>query len=97
MNNKLTRLSERRQQLVAQAAAQRTALAQNIDPLRSPLALADKGLAAVRYVKQRPVLMIGAVALLGTLLRPLHVGKWLQGGLAAFQVVRNIRSLLPKS
>ncbi|MGZ8262289.1 MAG: YqjK family protein, partial [Methylotenera sp.] len=54
MNKKLTRLSERRQQLVAQAAAQRTVLAQNIGPLRSPLALADKGLAAVRYVKQRP-------------------------------------------
>lgn len=96
MNKKLARLSERRQQLVAQAAAQRTALAQNLEPWRTPLALADKGLAAVRYVKQRPALIIGAVALFG-MLRPIRVGKWLQGGLAAFQMVRSLRSLLPKS
>ena len=47
MNEKLIRLAERRERLVAQAAAQRMALAQNIEPWRNPLARADQGLAAL--------------------------------------------------
>ncbi len=88
MNKKLARLAERRQQLVAQAAAQRAALAQNLESWRAPLALADRGLLALHYVKRHPSLMVGAVALLAVL-RPTRVGKWLQGGWMVFQVARN--------
>jgi len=44
MNEKLLRLAERRERLIAQAAAQRVALAQSIEPWRIPLAVADQGL-----------------------------------------------------
>ncbi|MDP1644838.1 MAG: hypothetical protein Q8K35_07330 [Thiobacillus sp.] len=40
MNKKLAHLAERRSQLVAQSAAQRTVLAHNLEPWRARLALA---------------------------------------------------------
>lgn len=96
MNEKLQHLAERRQQLVAQAAVQRAALAQHVEPWRTPLALVDHGLAAARYVKRHPGLMIGAVALLAVL-RPTRAGQWLQSSWRLVNVVRNLRGWLPKS
>lgn len=97
MNEKLAYLAERRRQLVAQTAAQRSALAQHLEPWRPPLALVDRGLAVVRYCKQHPALVSGASVALLSMMRLTHVGKWLQGGWAAFQVARNLRSWLLKS
>jgi hypothetical protein len=91
MNGKLTRLAERRSLLIAQAAAQRTALATDMTPWRARLALADKGIAAVRYVRSRPALILG-VALLVAALRPRRAGTWLQRGLLAWQIGRRLRS-----
>lgn len=87
MNNKLAQLAARRQQLVAQAADQRTALAHNLEPWRARLALADRGIAGLRYIRRHPVLMVGAT-LLFSVLRPKGVGKWLQRGLAVWQIGR---------
>lgn len=95
MNKKLARLAERRQQLILQAAEQRIALTQNLAPLRKSIALADTGIAAVKYVKQHPVLMVGGATLLG-LLRPTRLGKWLQRGLVVFEIARNLRGWLSK-
>ena len=60
MNSTLTQLAERREHLVAQAAAQRTALAQNAAPWRAPLALAGLtgvflagGLAALGFARHK--------------------------------------------
>jgi hypothetical protein len=55
MNKKLRNLAERRESLVAEAAAQRLLIAQNIETWRTPLGLADRGLAAVSYIKSHPV------------------------------------------
>jgi hypothetical protein len=90
MNKKLARLAERRHQLVAQAAAQRTALARDLAPWRSRLALVDQGIAAVRYVRGHPVLM-GGIALLLAALRPGRVTKWLRRGWLAWQIGRRMR------
>jgi hypothetical protein len=90
MNKKLTRLAERRRLLVAQAAVQRTALTLNLAPWRARLALADKGLAAIRYVRRHPALMVGAALLLATL-RPRRVGTWLQRGWLAWEIGRRLR------
>lgn len=90
MNGKLTRLAERRSLLIAQAEAQRTALAINIAPWRARLALADKGIAVVRYVRSRPALILG-VALLVAALRPRRAGTWLQRGWLAWQIGRRLR------
>jgi hypothetical protein len=89
MNKKSIRLAERRSLLIAQAAAQRTALAHNLAPWRARLALADRGIAAVRYVRNRPGLLLAA-ALLVAALRPQRVGTWLQRGWLAWQIRRRL-------
>jgi len=89
MNKKLSRLIERREHLVAQAAAQRMALAQEIEPWRVPLARADQGLAALRFIKRHPVWLVGGVALLAAM-RPGGLGKWLRRSWIAWQVVHRL-------
>lgn len=96
MNKKLARISQRREQLIVQAAGQRAALAHQIEPLRSTLSLVDRAVSIVHYVKQHPAIAIGATALLGTL-RLNRAGKWLQRGWGAFLVTRNLRNWLLKS
>jgi hypothetical protein len=95
VNEKLIRLAERRERLVAQAAAQRMVLAQNIEPWRVPLARADQGLAVLRYIKGHPAWIVGGVALLAVLrpgrARAAGVGKWLTRGWATWQMVRKLR------
>jgi hypothetical protein len=90
MNEKLIRLAERRERLVAQAAAQRMALAQYIEPWRIPLARADLGLAALRFIKSHPAWLVGGGVLLAAL-RPGRVGKWLRRGWVTWQILHQLR------
>ena len=95
MNEKLIRLAERRERLVAQAEVQRIALAQNIEPWRMPLARVDQGLAMLSYIKRHPAWIVGGVALLAALrpgrARAAGVGKWLTRGWATWQMIRQLR------
>ncbi|MDZ4201380.1 MAG: YqjK family protein [Gallionella sp.] len=86
MNKKFDHLALRRKYLVALAAEQRTTLAQNIEPWRAPLARADQGLAALRFVSRHPAIGIVGVAALLAALRLGRVGKWLQIGWVAWQM-----------
>ena len=90
MNEKLIRLAERRERLVAQAAVQRMTLAQNIEPWRVPLARVDQGLAALRYIKSHPAWIVGGGVLLAAL-RLGRVGKWLRRGWVAWQMMHKLR------
>lgn len=85
------KLAERRRHLVAQASAQRMALAQNMAVWHRPLALADTGLAALRFIKSHPVWIAGGSLLLSSL-RPGGLGKWLRRGWLTWQVIRKLRS-----
>jgi len=89
MNSKLTQLAERRQLLVAQAAAQRTTLTDTLEPWRARLSLVDRGVAVLCYVRRHPILMVGA-SLLFAALRRRRVGRWLQHGLIAWQLGRRL-------
>jgi YqjK-like protein len=90
MNKKLRNLAERRESLVAEAAAQRLLIAQNIETWRAPLTLADRGLAAVSYIRSHPVWAAGASLGLLTAMRLSLAGKWLQRGWIVWQVVRKL-------
>jgi hypothetical protein len=90
MNDKLIRLAERRERLVAQAAAQRVVLTQNIEPWRQPLARADQGLAALRYIRSHPAWIVGGVVLLAVL-RLGRIGKWLGRGWVTWQMMHKLR------
>ncbi|HSI94669.1 MAG: YqjK-like family protein [Methylophilaceae bacterium] len=89
MNDKLIRLAERREHLIAQAEAQRTALARNVESWRQPLMLADQGFAAVRFVRRHPF-WIGGIVFLLTALRPGRIGEKLRRGWVAWQVIRKL-------
>jgi len=51
-------------------------LARNLEPWRMPLALADQGLAALRFIKNYPAAWVVGIVLFAVL-RPGRVGKWL--------------------
>lgn len=91
MKEKLLRLAERRERVLQQIAAQRTALKQGIEPWRNPLTRVDQGLAALRYIRSRPTWMIGG----GVLIAALRIGraKWLGRAWLAWQVVSKVRGL----
>jgi hypothetical protein len=90
MTDKSSHLVEQRENLINLAAAQRTALAQSIEPWRIPLARVDQGLAALQSLKRNPLWLVGGIVIL-TLLRPVRVVKWLRGGWLAWQVLGGLR------
>jgi hypothetical protein len=90
MNNKLLELAQKREHLIQEAAEQRVQLAQAMDAWRKPLALADKGVAAVTFIKKHPIWMAGGSAILLKVLQPTGVGKWVSRGWVAWQLVRKL-------
>lgn len=90
MNQKLIRLIERREHLVAQAAAQRTALAGDIQPWRARLAVVDQGLAGLRFLKRHPAWLVGGVVLVAAV-RPGSVGRWLERGWLTWRIMVRLR------
>lgn len=64
MNKQMREVMRRRGELLASIAAQREQVAQIGTRWQTPLALADQGLAAVHFLRSRPVLIAGMAALL---------------------------------
>ena len=87
MNAKLIELADQRATLVARAAAQRSELSQALASWRRPLALADRGLAAARYLRSNPMLLGGVVTFLMAL-RPWRLVKWLPRGWLTWRLAR---------
>ena len=90
MSAELSRLAARRNQLMAKAAVQRSALAHALEPWRPRLALVDQGVAAVRAIGRHPALIAGAVLVIAVL-RPRGTAKWLQRGWVVWQLGRSLR------
>jgi hypothetical protein len=63
MNEKSHGLTQRRSELLARIAVQREEMAEIGAEWNTPLALADQGMAAVRYLRQHPLLVVGAMAI----------------------------------
>lgn len=90
---KPTPLAERRAQLVAEAARQRIVLAQAIEPWKEPLAVADRGLAALDALRRHPLWLLGAIGVigaLGTLLGRTPARRWLGRGWVAWRLLRQL-------
>ena len=62
MNKRLFELKQRRGELLARIAAQREQVALAGAEWDAPLALADRGIAGVRYLRSHPLLVVGAMA-----------------------------------
>lgn len=91
MNLNLQNRAQRRSHLQAVAASQRAELGQCVERFRAPLALVDRGVEVIRFVRRNPLLVGGASALL-VALRPYRISKWLRRGWLAWQLVRRLRN-----
>ena len=63
MNKQMLEIMQRRGELLARIAAQREQVAEAGARWKAPLALADRGLAAARFLRARPLLVAGIAAL----------------------------------
>jgi YqjK-like protein len=94
MNAKLIELAERRKILVARAANQRAELSQAMAPWREALAVVDRSLVAVRYIRSYAALLVGVVAFVVPLL-PWRMAKWLRRDGLAWRVAHAVKRILP--
>ena len=85
--NAIERIRQRRAELIARAAHQRDDIATALRVLRAPLAVADKGVAAVAYVKNHPG--IAAAALVATaVISPRSTLRWAQRAIIVWRGIR---------
>ncbi len=92
MNENLQRLTRKRNNLVLEVAKQRAVLAETIEVLRPSIALADKGLVVIKFIKKHPFLMLGSCAVLFKVMRSHRIGKWFQDGWLTLQILRKLRN-----
>ena len=64
MNERMLAVMQRRGELLAKIATQREQVAQVGARWQAPLALADQGVAMLRFMRSRPALVAGVAALL---------------------------------
>jgi len=84
-------LAVRRARLIALAASQRQRLATDLEAWRRPLSLADRGIAAARFIGKHPAWIMGT-AMAPLAFRTGGLGGWLRRGFAAWQIVRRLRA-----
>ena len=87
MNRRLVQIRVRRERLLARAAAQRDEVALLVGRLRGPLAIADRGVVAVQYVREHPGAVLLAVAAL-VVLSPRRAFRWARRALLVWRGYR---------
>jgi len=95
MPSKRHHLAIKKAKLQAQASAQREALSIHAAEWQMRLKWVDKGLAATRFVKNNPGMILGAGALFA-MFTPMKAARILLGAWAALKGVRNISGLFSK-
>jgi hypothetical protein len=87
IGRRLAQIHARRERLIAKAAAQREEVALLLAPWQTPLAIADKGVAVVAYVRVHPEFVLIAVAALAVL-SPKRAYRWARRAFAAWRGYR---------
>lgn len=96
MNSRLIELAERRERLVARISRQRDELARHASPLKTVFTVADKGVAAARFLRRHPGLVAGTVGLF-VAWRPRRALLWLGRGWSLWKVVQRLRQRLGRA
>jgi len=91
MNSKMSAVMQRRGELLARIAAQREQAAEIGARWQAPLALADKGLAVVRFLRSHPALVAGVAALF--VIRRRNVAGLVKGGWRVWKGYRYFSAL----
>ena len=87
----MDRIRQRRAELIARAAHQRDDIATALGALRTPLAMADKGVAAVTYVKNHPGIAAAAIVT-AVVISPRRALRWAQGAVLVWRGIRWVQS-----
>lgn len=87
-------MMQRRGELLARIAAQREQMAETGARWQAPLALADQGLAVMRFLRSHPVLVTGVVALF--VIRRRGVVGLVKGGWRVWKGYRFLTALAEK-
>lgn len=85
--SRIAQLEARRSVLIARAAEQRVVLAGAAEPWRRPLAIADRGVAMVRFFKRYPAFLAAACVVL-LVLKPGPTFRWGRRGYFAWRAWR---------
>jgi len=95
MSSKRHHLAIKKAKLQAEASAQREELSIHAAYWQMRLKWVDKGLAATRFVKNNPGMILGAGALFA-MFTPMKAARILLGAWAALKGIRNIGGLFSK-
>lgn len=95
MNEKLFELTQHRSELLARIADQRKQMAGIESELSVPLALADQGLVAVRFLRRHPLLVAGTMAFF--VIRRQSVAGLVWGVWRVWKGYRNFASITDKT
>lgn len=97
MARRLIEIGIRRGRLIERIASQRQLLGQQMQPVRSALHGADRGVAGLRagvdYVRQHAAIVLAAAALF-VILKPRRSWRWAQRGFLAWRAWRAVRRQL---
>lgn len=88
MNHQLQNLEKKRERLIAEAASQRGLVGHFANSLHKPLAMTDKCLNVLSYIKHHPILLAGSGATLLSIAKPNGIGKWLRRSLLVWQLTK---------
>ncbi len=94
MNDRMLVLIQRRGELLASIAAQREQVSEIGTQLKGPLALADQGWAAARFLRSNPILVAGVVALIA--IRRRSVAGLVKGAWRVWRGYRRLRDFSEK-
>ncbi|MDD2915332.1 MAG: YqjK-like family protein [Gallionella sp.] len=94
MNKQMLAVMQRRGELLARIAVQREQVAATALRWQTPLALADKGLAVVRFLRSNPVLVAGVLAV--AVLRRRGMTGMLAVGWRAWRLYQSARAFSAK-
>lgn len=95
MNSKLKNLLKHQSLLSEKIALQRASLEEIILPWQKPLSYLDRTIAAMRYVKEHPVFILGSLALLAKN-RPTRLGGLLWVAWSATKSIKNLAESISK-
>ena len=90
MSVQLRSLEMRRQELAQKASRERQEFANHFEPWEKPLSWADKGIDAIEFIKNNPLLWTSAFAALAHY-KPKLASKVLAVGWGALKVIKGIQ------
>ena len=93
MSDKLKALEHRQHELMHQASRERKVFAEHFEAWEKPLSWADKGIDAVQFLKNNPILWTSAFAALAHY-KPKLASKVLAVGWGAMKIVKSAKKLI---